>query len=283
MCPPRIILPPCLTMGLVVAGWAVPQFPLGFPCWEVRSRGWGHFLCSPPIAPAQLNGYRVCVGPAVFGGCGQDAPAPGDGARRELLGSMSHLGGWCSSPPPPLPPSPPPAHPLQMCCSCAALGPIQLGPPGGADAPPPPPGVWPGSTLGPWVSGWGSDGAGAAGAGSGSWGCREWDWLYPVRGAAAAPGVDAERGRWHPSACNECPRVPWDPLSQPGLQAMGEERGAPGVDGGPLPTHCCVSTCVHPCKGLCTSVCVRGAVRVCCQLCPHVAGVICVCMWGSYV
>lgn len=153
----------------------------------------------------------------------------------------------------------------------------------GVQMPPPPPGVWPGSTLGPWVSGWGSDGAGAAGAGSGSWGCREWDWLYPVRGAAAAPGVDAGRGRWHPSACNGCPRVPWDPLSQPGLQAMGEERGAPGVDGGPLPTHCCVSTCVHPCKGLCTSVCVRGAVRVCCQLCPHVAGVICVCMWGSYV
>lgn len=96
-------------------------------------------VCTPPVAPAQPNGCRVCVGPAAFGVY----------AGRMPLLSLLVMGpaGSCWDPCPiwgadaapplsPAPPSPPPAHPRHMCCSCAALRPIWLGPSGDADAPP---------------------------------------------------------------------------------------------------------------------------------------------------
>lgn len=149
------------------------------PCpsllWCSGIPGGGGTVSAPssPPAPVQPGGCPVCVGPTVFGVCPgrmlllallvaglagkHQGPCPSWGE----LGAGGPRRGLVWPPPPHMRLAPPPARPRQMCCSCLVPGPIRLGPPGGADAPPPR-----GSAGRP---------AGAVGVGTGicwRWGCR---------------------------------------------------------------------------------------------------------------
>lgn len=48
-CVPPHRPPPWLTLVLMAAGWTVPQFPLGFPCWGARRFQGAGVLCALPL------------------------------------------------------------------------------------------------------------------------------------------------------------------------------------------------------------------------------------------